>query len=138
MIRYVLFMLVRKMANAEFIPVVPEAEELLDNIHDRLSEAASRYELADTSDWDPMAELSSATQLDGLSVDGLSTVKVGDGEFVAPAFVYVTLQYDPNSDDPVVFSDSYPARVFFRILGGAGTDEIKIEKIHIDNSSFFE
>ena len=68
-----------------------------------------------------------------MEVHGDSSVFEG-GQFVAPATVYVQLVYDPNSNDSVSFSDSYPARVVFDIENGAVT----IKNVIVDTRSFYE
>jgi hypothetical protein len=106
-----------------------------EGVPDVLSEAVDTYGLADTSDWEPMAEISRQTIFDGIEVFGDEAIFNGD-VFAAPATVYVTLVYDPGSNDPVESSDRYPASVYFSI--DRKRKAVEILRIEIDNSSFFE
>lgn len=107
-----------------------------DALPEKLSEAAAAYSLPDTPDWSPLAELSSQTLFEGIEVHGEAAV-FDEGKFIAPATVYVTLQYDPKSNDSVSFHDSYPARVFFALQAGDAEKSVAVEKIEVDTTSFF-
>src|SRR5690242_8460036 len=85
-----------------------------EDLPERLSEAVDAYNLPNTDDWAPLAELSGATQFEGIDAYGDLTVAEGK-HLVAPGSVQVRLVYDPNSDEPVGFSDSYPIRVVFDV-----------------------
>jgi hypothetical protein len=98
-----------------------------------LEKATIDYGLESSPDFQPLADLSSATRLEGIDVDGESAVVSRDG-WAAPATVYVTLVYDPNSDDPVELNDSYPATVHFGVDNGV----IAINRIEPNTRSFYE
>lgn len=108
-----------------------------DDLPERLSDAADAYHLPETMDWGPLEEISAGTLFEGIEVYGDSAVIDGD-ELIAPATVYVKLQYDPSSKDPVVFSDSYPARVFFKVIDNRGEKIVEIERVEVDTSSFYQ
>lgn len=108
-----------------------------DELPEVLSQAVEDYHLADTSDWEPMDELSSQTLFEGIEVYGDAAIVEKNSEFVAPGTVYVKLQYDPNSNEPVTFSDSYPARVRF-VVTDKSKKSIEIKGVEVDNSSFYE
>ena len=107
-----------------------------DDLPERLSDAADKYNLPETDDWNVLAELSSQTIFEGMEVYGDDAV-FENNEFVAPATVYVKLVYDPNSNDPVEINDSYPARVFFSIKGKKDDKQVEIHRVEVDTSSFF-
>ncbi len=109
-----------------------------DELPEKLSKAADNYNLPETGDWGPLEELSGGTIFEGMEVYGDSAVIDGK-KLVAPGTVYVELQYAPNSDDSTSFHDSFPARVFFKIIESTlGEKDIEIERIEVDTSSFFE
>jgi len=99
---------------------------------DELDRAVSTYDLPSKADWQPLADLSAATEFEGIEVFGEHAV-ISDGSFVAPADVYVTLVYEPNTADRVEFPDSYPARVFFQVA----TERVTIDRIEVDTRSFY-
>jgi len=104
-----------------------------EGLTDSLSKAVDEYGLPDKPDWQPLADLSGQTMFEGIETYGDSTVIEGD-QLVAPATVYVTLTYDPNSNEPSSFGDSYPARVFFSVDG----NEVVVKHIEVDTHSFYE
>lgn len=106
-----------------------------EGLPEKLEHAADEYDLPNTGDWDPMAELSSSTRFEGIEVHGDAIIREGDN-LIAPATVFVELIYDPNSDEPVSFHDSYPAQIFFS--SDPESKAVSISQIAIDNSSFFE
>ena len=113
----------------EWFPELPEA----------LEKAVSDYGLAETSDWQPLDELSSATRFEEIETDGESAI-YESGRFVAPASVHVTLVYEPNSDEPTEMADSYPARVYFKIVpkGKNKRPSVAVDRIEVDTASFYE
>jgi hypothetical protein len=98
-----------------------------------LKQAVEDYHVEDTSDFSPLVGLSTATLLDGIEPHGEAAV-VQDGQWIAPADVYVTLVYDPNGKDRTELHDSYPARIFFNVEEN-GT--VKVSKIDVDVSPFY-
>ena len=113
--------------------------EWFENLPDKLTTAVKDYNLPNTGDWSVLDELSSATQFEDIEVYGDDAV-FEDGNFIAPATVYVQLVYAPNSEDPAVINDSYPARVHFQIerVGKNRKRVLKVERIEVDTSSFYE
>ncbi|MBZ9711163.1 hypothetical protein LB543_31185 [Mesorhizobium sp. ESP7-2] len=109
-----------------------------DDLPEKLSKAADNYSLPETTDWSPLEELSGGTIFEGIEVYGDSAVIDGK-KLVAPGTVYVELQYAPGSEDSTSFHDSFPARVFFKVVEPVpGKKDIEIERIEVDTSSFFE
>lgn len=100
---------------------------------DALERAVEDYDLPASDDWGPLDELSQSTAFDGFDLDPDSTVIV-DGTFRTPGTVFVTLNYDSNSDEPISMSDSFPMIVRFKVIDNA----VQIEEIEVDTSSFFE
>lgn len=109
------------------------SEAWFPKLPDELDRAVEAYNLPDTNDWQPLAELSAATEFQGIEVFGEHAV-ISDESFVAPADVYVTLVYEPNTADRVEFPDSYPARVFFQVAA----ERVIIDRIEVDTRSFYE
>jgi len=83
--------------------------------------------------WGPLKEISSATIFDGLEGSPSGVFQTENGGFEVSATAYVTLQYGGRSDHTSM-SDSYPAVVKGRFDGGKPV----IERIEVDNSSFYE
>ena len=109
-----------------------------DKLPEQLSSAAEAYDLPSTPDWSPLDELSSHTLFEGIEVYGDSAVIDGE-QLVAPGTVYVELLYEPSSPDATSFHDSFPARVFFKVLPSVDSGKnVEIERIEVDTSSFFE
>lgn len=84
--------------------------------------------------WQPLDELSSNTQFEGIEPNPDGIYKVGDDDFEAVANVYVTLNYGDKSD-PASMSDSYPAIVSGKI---DANNSVQIESIKVDTSSFYK
>jgi hypothetical protein len=112
-----------------WFPELPKALQL----------AVEKYKLPETIDWQPLAELSSATKFEEIEVYGDSAV-LDAGRFIAPASVHVSLAYDPNSKQAIHFADSYPARVYFVINANkkGKNPTIAVDHIEVDTASFFE
>ncbi|TIO79340.1 MAG: hypothetical protein E5X74_10080 [Mesorhizobium sp.] len=109
-----------------------------EDLPEKLSKAAEAYDLPETGDWAPLDELSGGTLFEGIEVYGDSAVIDGK-DLVAPGTVYVELQYAPGSDDATSFHDSFPARVFFKVVEPKpGQKDVEIERVEVDTSSFFE
>lgn len=116
-------------------------EEWYANLPAALREAGKRYRLQDKAqDWSKLAELSDHTVFRGIDIFGANSV-YDAGAFVAPANVYVTLIFDPDSSKKVTLEEAFPARVFFKIVGEDGSSEkrsVEIEHVEADTSSFLE
>lgn len=98
-----------------------------------LENAVKAYDLPSSDAWESLGALSENTIFEGFDVDPDSTV-VTDGSYHAPGTVYVTLNYDRHSDEPVEISDAYPMTVHFTVADG----EVHIQTIEVDTSSFYE
>ncbi len=102
-----------------------------------LPPAVEGFALQDSEQWQSLADLSSQTLFEGLSVDPDAIVVQGK-DYIAPGRVYVKLQYDPNSSDPVQMSDSYPVRIVFHLSEAErGKKAVIIDRIEPDTSSFY-
>lgn len=112
-------------------------KEWFPELADLLDKAADDYGLPESSDWNELADLSSLTKFEGIDVYGDAAIKEKN-QYVAPGSVFVELVYDSNSKDPISFHDSYPIRVFFKLLNKDGQNRVEIKKIEVDTSSFFE
>jgi hypothetical protein len=99
-----------------------------------LREAVHEYRLAETSEWEKLAGLSDNTILRGVDVSAANSV-FDNGSFIAPASVDLTLEYDATNDS---FDDTYPARIYFKIVKHGDAATVEIERIETDTSSFFE
>jgi Predicted pPIWI-associating nuclease len=116
------------------VPIAARRSDLwFDDLPRLLEKAVADFDFENSDDFQSLADLSAATQLEGIDVDGDSAV-VSKSGWTAPAAVYVTLVYDPNSDDPVELNDSYPATVHFRVSDGA----VAVERIDPNTRSFYE
>jgi hypothetical protein len=98
-----------------------------------LRNAVEQFNFEDSPEFQTLADLSGATRLEGLDVDGDSAVVSNTG-WSAPGSVYVTLVYDPNSKESVELSDSYPVTVYFTV----NEEEVTIDRIVPDVRSFYE
>lgn len=98
-----------------------------------LRHAVEQFNFEESPEFQALTDLSAATRLEGLDVDGDSAV-VSTAGWSAPGSVYVTLVYDPNSEESVELSDSYPVTVYFTVNG----EEIAIDRIVPDVRSFYE
>jgi Predicted pPIWI-associating nuclease len=108
--------------------------EWFEDLPKKLNEAVENFSLPDTEDWTALAELSANTEFEYIEVDSNSAVVEG-GQLIAPATVYVKLNYGPENDG-VEFHDSYPARVFFST--NKNDKSVTVKKIGVDVSSFYE
>jgi hypothetical protein len=104
------------------------------DVPNKLIDAAAKYDFPSTPEWSDLDQLSSNTQFEGLSVSPEGAV-FDNGTFIAPGTVHVRLIYG-KKDDLVEFSDSYPVRLFFRVLD-VESGEVKIDRIEADTSSFY-
>jgi hypothetical protein len=105
-----------------------------------LRDAVDKYQFEETPDWANLAELSDHTVFRAVELSAANSV-FDNGSFIAPASVDVTLQFDPNLPEKNSFDDTYPARVYFKIIAAGDSSEkpaIQIERIETDTSSFFE
>lgn len=100
----------------------------------RLVKGVEDYKLPSKPEWSGLDELSSRTEFEGLQVFAEDAIFDGK-EFLAPATVYVKLNYDSSSDEPVAFSESFPASVVFQV-NAAG--EVLVKKVNVDTTSFFD
>ena len=116
------------------VPIAARRSDLwFDDLPRLLEKAVADYDFEKSDDFQPLADLSAATRFEGFDVDGDSAV-VSKAGWTAPVAVYVTLVYDPKSDDPVEINDSYPATVHFRVVDGA----VVVERIDTNTRSFYE
>jgi hypothetical protein len=116
------------------IPVdAKHSDRWSNDLSDALDRAVASYDLSNSAYFEPLSDLSAATEFDGIDVDSSSAVVAGE-DWRAPGTVYVTLVYEPNSIEPVRINDSYPTVVHFKVE----EDRIKIKKIDVDVRSFYE
>jgi hypothetical protein len=97
-----------------------------------LRAAVEDYDFENSFEFQKLADLSAATQFEGLDVDSDSAI-VSKSGWSAPGTVYVTLIYDPNKE-AVEINDSYPVTVYFSVTDG----KVTIQKIDPDVRSFYE
>jgi hypothetical protein len=104
-------------------------------IPERLEEAVKAFDFAGSDAFVPLAELSHATEFDGIAVDS-HVIVVNGKRWFAPATVYATLVYRDKVDDPdpARSAASFPATINFEVTDGAVT----ITGIEVDTSSFYE
>ncbi len=120
--------------NALSVPVDARKTDMWFRDLPRLIEkAVADFDFADSGDFAPLAELSASTQFEGLDVDGDSAVVSSEG-WTAPGTAYVTLVYDPNSNEPVELNDSYPVTVHFSVRD----QNVVVDRIEADTRSFYE
>lgn len=98
-----------------------------------LIEAVEQYDLPSKSEWKVLDELSSHTEFEGIQVFPDDAI-FDAGVFIAPATVYVKLNYG-SEPDAVDFSEAFPASVVFDVKSQNG---IEISKVDVDTSSFFD
>ncbi|MCZ8323998.1 MAG: hypothetical protein O9283_01905 [Sphingomonadaceae bacterium] len=103
-------------------------EAIISAISDVDEPALSRF-----GGWDELNVLSSATLFEGIEPAPGGVVLQPDGNFVAAATVYVTLQYG-GSKDGASMSDAYPAVIRGRIDNELN---VEIESIDVDTESFY-
>jgi Predicted pPIWI-associating nuclease len=106
----------------------------ISGLQKKLSDAVLDYDLSSKDSWAELQGLSAKTEFDGIEVDANASVVNGD-ELIAPATVYVKLNYGSGKDG-TTFNDSYPARVFF--VTDTKTESVSVKRIEVDVSSFYE
>jgi hypothetical protein len=109
---------------AEWFPELPK----------EMGKAVAATHLPDTQDWEELAELSSNTEFEYMEVDPSSAIVEGN-QLIAPATVYVKLNYG-SKNDGTEFHDSYPARIFF--IANKEKKSVNVDRIEVDVSSFYE
>lgn len=105
-----------------------DREKLVEVIHGR-----DQHDLAESSGWKELAQLSSETELEDIEVFEDEIIKE-DGRYVVPVNVYVTLNYHDSEGDET-FHDAFPGSVVVEV------DEDGrpvIRDMSVDTSSFFE
>ena len=102
------------------------------NLPDKLNAAFENYDIRTSEAYAGLSELATSVIIEGHSIDVESTIIDGKN-WIAPGTIYVSLRYDPNSDDPVELSDSYPITVNFSVSHG----DVNIEGVKADVSSFY-
>jgi hypothetical protein len=110
------------------------ADVWFNGLPDKLADAARKYQLAETPDWQTLDELSEATMFEGMEAYGESAV-VENGENIAPGRVHVKLVYN-DPEEPLTFHDSFPARLIFDVNKDDKT--VEITRVEADTSSFFQ
>lgn len=108
-----------------------EDPELLQSI----MTAVDNYDLASSSDWEKLDQLSSHTEFESLEANPDGIFEGPAGSFQAIGNVYVTLNYGDKRDSAAM-SDSYPVRLKGRFM--KDKKKILIEHVLVDTSSFFE
>lgn len=99
-----------------------------DDVADAVN-ALTQERLEELGAWAPLADLSSATELETIDAN-LDSIIFSDSAFELIADVNVTLNYPEDTS----FSDSYGAVINGHMLG----DRVSIERVTIDVSSFYE
>ena len=108
-------------------------ERWFPQLRDVLQTAVQAYDFENKPDFAVLRDLSEQTKLEGVAVHADSAI-VEDGRWVAPATIYVTLVYEPRSTEPVMLTDSYPAKVGFAV---DEDHKVEVKNIEVDVSSFY-
>jgi hypothetical protein len=103
------------------------------NLPQILEDAFEQFDFESSDAYRSLCDLATVVTVEGHSIDAESSV-IDNRKWIAPGTVYVTLVYDPNSNDPVELSDSYPITVYYSVKGNS----VEINKVTADVSSFFE
>jgi hypothetical protein len=122
------------MTAAAKIPVAArQSGQWFSGVATAINEAVAEYDFSSKPDFQPLADLSGATEFDGFDIDADSAVVAGS-RWSVPATVYVTLVYDPSSTDPVTLNDAYPCVIHFEVKG----DVVSVTSIEVDVQSFYD
>lgn len=103
------------------------------DVREKLLAALAVYDLASQPDFARLRDLSERTEIEGVAVHTDSAIIKGR-KWIAPATLYVTLNYDIGSKEPVALSDSYPATVTFAV---DAEHNVTVERVEADVSSFY-
>jgi hypothetical protein len=109
-----------------------ESSKILHQIMQAIS-SIDEAEFRRLSTADDIDDLSANTVFDSIEASPDTIFQRPDKGFEASAVVYVTLNYG-GKRDAVSMPDSYPAVIEGKLSG----DRVKIEKIRVDTSSFYE
>lgn len=91
------------------------------------------YDVAQSTAWPDLDELSTHTYLDGVEVDPEGIVIEGN-LFKSVVNVYVLLQYGKDNEEGFQTSDAFLARTSGHFEG----DDVVVDSFVIDTSPFFE
>jgi hypothetical protein len=97
--------------------------------------AVEGYDLASSSDWTGLDQLSSHTEFEALEANPDGIFQGPDGSFQAVGNVYVTLNYGDRRDSSSM-SDSYPVQLTGKF--DAATKAVSIDHVLVDTSSFYK
>jgi hypothetical protein len=127
-------MVQKSSAAASAVPVRASTQDIWSgDVKSGLIDAVEHYDLPSKSEWRTLDELSSRTEFEGIQVFPDDAI-FDAGIFVAPATVYVKLNYG-GEPDALDFSEAFPASVVFDVKPQNG---IEISKVDVDTSSFFD
>lgn len=120
--------------NAHIVPIAARGSALWQEaIPAKLVSSFDALDFTTTGAFVALEKLAEQVSIDGYSLDIESVVIDGD-QWVVPGTIFVDLTYDVGSDDPVTLDDAYPIEVRFHLEN----DEIKIDSVAADTSSFYE
>lgn len=100
---------------------------------DRIDEAIAGIDWDSTDAYSDLSELAQQVEIVGHVLDIDSTIVDGKS-WTTPGTVFVTLNYDVNSSEPVSIDDAYPIFVKFNVADNV----VEITKVSADTSSFYE
>jgi Predicted pPIWI-associating nuclease len=103
------------------------------DLPERLEAAFDAYDFKESEAYRNLGELAAVTLIEGHSIDAESTIIDGN-DWITPGTIYVTLVYEPNSDDRVELNDSYPMSIYYSVDG----DRVTVNRVIADTSSFYE
>lgn len=120
--------------SAHTIPVDARRTKIwFDELPEKLEIALAGYHFVQSKDFEPLAKLSEATLLEDIDIDPRAVIAAGS-KLSAAGTVYVKLQYDQNSKDPIFQNDVYPVTIKFHLDG----KNVIIDGVEPDVSSFYE
>lgn len=100
---------------------------------ERIDEAIARIDWDATDANGDLSELAQQVEIVGHILDIDSTIVDGK-TWTTPGTVFVTLNYDINSSEPVSMDDAYPIFVKFHVTDNL----VEIVSVSADTSSFYE
>ena len=103
------------------------------DVREKLLAALTFYDRALKPVFAQLRDLSERTEIEGVAVHTDSAIIEGQ-KWIAPATLYVTLNYEIGSKEPVALSDSYPATVTFFV---DAEHNVTVERVEVDVSSFY-
>lgn len=105
-----------------------------EELREAIIAAIEGYDLTESEAWSQLDELSSHTKVEGVEPNPDGIFQKGENNFEVVGTVYVTLNYG-SIRDRASMSDSYPIQIRGKLEEG---NEIKIDSVEVDTSSFYE